>query len=83
MSWLAVGMRQARVHQSFLASRVLAGEIRDPLVGRDVLVGCAAGPLLAVIALASLLLPEWLGLAPDLVPADVLGVAYSADSLPA
>jgi hypothetical protein len=61
-------------------ARVLAGEIRDPLVGRDVLVGCAAGSLLAVIALASLLLPEWLGLAPDLVPADVLGVAYSVQA---
>jgi hypothetical protein len=61
-------------------ARLLAGEFRDPLVGRDVLVGCAAGPLLAVIALASLLLPEWLGLAPDLVPADVLGVPYGVQA---
>jgi hypothetical protein len=49
-------------------TRLLAGEFRDPLVGRDLLVGCSVGPLLAVIALASLLLPEWLGLTPDWCP---------------
>ncbi len=34
-------------------SRVLAGSFRDPLVGRDVLVGCAAGVTLALIQCAS------------------------------
>jgi serine/threonine-protein kinase len=57
-------------------ARLLAGEFRDPLVGRDVLIGCATGPVLAVIGFVSVLLPGWLGLAPDLVPADVIGVAY-------
>jgi hypothetical protein len=61
-------------------TRLLAGELRDPLVGRDVLVGCAAGPLLAVVAFIILLLPEWLGVPPDLVPADVLGVANSVQA---
>jgi hypothetical protein len=57
-------------------ARLLAGEFRDPLVGRDLLIGCAAGCLMSVWGSGSLLLPEWLGLAPDLVPADFLGVAY-------
>jgi hypothetical protein len=61
-------------------ARLLAGEFRDPLVGRDVLVGCTVGPFLAAFALAALLLPEWLGMAPDLVPADVLGVASSVQA---
>jgi hypothetical protein len=57
-------------------ARVVAGEFRDPLVGRDVLIGCAAGCVQATWGIGSLLLPEWLGLTPDLVPADFLGVAY-------
>jgi hypothetical protein len=58
-------------------ARVVAGEFRDPLVGRDLLIGCAVGCLQATWGIGSLLLPEWLGLTPDLVPADFLGVAYS------
>ena len=57
-------------------SRLLAGEFRDPLVGRDILVGCAVGCLQAPWGIGALLLPEWLGLTPDVVPADFLGVAY-------
>src|SRR5438046_2160524 len=57
-------------------TRVLAGEFRDPLVGRDVLVGCAAGPLLAGIAFIALLVPEWVGATPGLVAVDILGFAY-------
>jgi serine/threonine-protein kinase len=56
-------------------TRLLAGEFRDALVGRDVLVGCVAGSVLAMIGFASILLTQWLGL-PDTIPADVLGVAY-------
>jgi len=41
--------------------RLLAGQFRDPLVGRDVLVGGMAGALLAVSFLATLLLPGSLG----------------------
>jgi hypothetical protein len=57
-------------------SRLLAGEFRDPLVGRDLLVGCAGGSVLAAIGIASLQLAEWLGVPSDLVFADVYGVAY-------
>lgn len=59
-------------------ARLVAGEFRDPLVGRDVLIGCAAGCFQATWGIGTLLLPEWLGLTPDVVPADLLGVAYSA-----
>jgi hypothetical protein len=57
-------------------ARLVAGEFRDPLVGRDLLIGCAAGCFIATWGIGTLLLPEWLGLTPDLVPADFLGVAY-------
>jgi eukaryotic-like serine/threonine-protein kinase len=57
-------------------SRLVAGEFRDPLVGRDVLIGCAFGCFQATWGIGSLLLPEWFGLTPDIVPADLLGVAY-------
>jgi serine/threonine-protein kinase len=64
-------------------ARLLAGEFRDPLVGRDVLIGCAAGCLMSMWGNGSLLVPEWLGLTPDLVPADFLGVAYTIqDAVP-
>ena len=58
-------------------TRLLGGEFRDPLVGRDLLIGCAVGCVQAVVGNGALLVPEWFGLAPDLVPADYLGVAYA------
>ncbi len=57
-------------------TRVLAGRIRDPLVGRDVLVGCVGGTLIAVVGLGGLLVPGWVGLSPEVVPADIIGIAY-------
>jgi len=42
-------------------SRLLAGSVRDPLVGRDVLVGVTAGAGLTVALLAGYLLASWLG----------------------
>ena len=62
-------------------TRLLAGEFRDPLVGRDVLAGCAAGTLLAAFGIASLQLPEWLGVPSDLAFADVYGVAYGLQTV--
>jgi hypothetical protein len=41
-------------------TRALAGRFRDPLVGRDILLGCLMGVALGVIAFA----PRWLGLDP-------------------
>ncbi|HEY6322614.1 MAG TPA: serine/threonine-protein kinase, partial [Thermoanaerobaculia bacterium] len=43
-------------------SRLLAGGFRDPLVGRDILVGCLLAPFpLALGRLLAWLLPAWLG----------------------
>jgi serine/threonine-protein kinase len=45
-------------------SRLLAGDWRDPLVGRDILLGALAGCSLVLLAFAQRLAAPWLGLAP-------------------
>jgi serine/threonine-protein kinase len=57
-------------------ARLLAGDFRDPLVGRDVLVGCAAGTILAIVGIAGFVIPEKFGMPSDLVFADVYGIVY-------
>src|SRR5262245_22977366 len=42
-------------------TRALSGDWRDPLVGRDVLIGCAAGVAGAVLPRLSILVSLWLG----------------------
>jgi serine/threonine-protein kinase len=49
-------------------SRLLAGKIRDPLVGRDLLIGIAAGLAHVTLANATNWLPSRLGLAPPGAP---------------
>ncbi len=46
----------------FSWSRVLAGRFRDPLVGRDLLVGILGAAVMALLEQASLLLPSWIPL---------------------
>jgi serine/threonine-protein kinase len=48
-------------------SRLLAGDWRDPLVGRDVLIGAVAGLVCMVLGSLRHLLPVWLG-EPPLIP---------------
>ena len=48
-------------------SRMLSGRIRDPLIGRDVLVGVALGAALALLNLATDVLPVRFGL-PEPIP---------------
>ena len=43
-------------------SRVLSGRLRDPMIGRDALIGIACGGTLAILDLASLVLPPLLKL---------------------
>jgi serine/threonine-protein kinase len=57
-------------------TRLLGGEYRDPLVGRDVLVGCAAGSLLAIVAIGAFIVPAWLNVPSNLVFVDLYGLAY-------
>ena len=52
-------------------SRLLADEVLDPVVGRDVLVGVLTGVFWATISRAANLLPGWMGKTP-LEPANLL-----------
>ena len=49
----------------FSWTRLLSGEWRDPLVGRDVLVGCATGVTSACIMRLVILAPGWFGYGGD------------------
>jgi serine/threonine-protein kinase len=62
-------------------ARVVAGELRDPLIGRDVLVGCAAGPWAAAVVFVGLLSPEWVHGKPELAAVDLLGFAYGVKAV--
>jgi serine/threonine-protein kinase len=56
-------------------SRLLAGEFRDPLVGRDVLVGGVIGTGLTLVGILWWLAPAWFGrppVAPGGIPPDTL-----------
>lgn len=46
-------------------TRLLAGEFGDPLVGRDLLIGCAAGACIGALLCLRVLGPGWLGLASE------------------
>jgi hypothetical protein len=48
-------------HRIVSWSRLLAGDVRDPLVGRDVLIGAAFGVALALVGFIRTLMPPWLG----------------------
>jgi hypothetical protein len=54
-------------------SRLLAGDWRDPLVGRDLLVGAAAGMATCVFIQLQDLVPLWAGLVPN-APHSVSGI---------
>jgi hypothetical protein len=45
-------------------SRLLAGDFRDPLVGRDVLAGCLYGALATALLRLGWFIPSWLGYPP-------------------
>jgi serine/threonine protein kinase/class 3 adenylate cyclase len=45
-------------------SRLLAGQMRDPLVGRDLLVGILSGAFLAVAGKVMNRIPDWMGMMP-------------------
>ncbi len=69
-------VRRQWPHMLVAWTRLLGGRVRDPLVGRDVLIGCAAGAVTAVLGLTGLVAPTLFGRAPDVVPADIIGVVY-------
>jgi serine/threonine-protein kinase len=65
-------------------TRALSGRLRDPLVGRDVLVGVAAGMIGAMLIASRLLVPRALGLpltAPELPdPSILFGTRFAMSS---
>ena len=54
-------VRRKLPHTLIAWNRLLAGRVRDPMVGRDVLVGALAGAALFSIALLEVILPPWCG----------------------
>jgi hypothetical protein len=62
-------------------TRLLSGRTRDPLVGRDVLVGTVAGIALALVLHLGVAAPAWLGLAPSPPRGTVLSTLASARHL--
>jgi len=61
-------------HRIVSWSRLLAGEVRDPLVGRDILIGAVFGVTIALLGFVRGVVPTWLGRsrAPRLVNLDTL-----------
>jgi serine/threonine-protein kinase len=45
-------------------TRLLAGRLRDPMIGRDALIGAAAGCFCAIVVKLAVLAPAWFGLKP-------------------
>jgi serine/threonine-protein kinase len=65
--YLAIEPYARRLWPRILVSwvRVLEGRFRDPLVGRDLLIGCAAGALLALPQRLAIWIPAMLGAASE------------------
>lgn len=85
--YLAVEPYVRRRHPQLLVSwsRLLAGQLRDPVVGRDLLIGAAYGVCLTLFeVLDNLLFPllGWMPPSPNLLAADALnGVRYAVGLL--
>jgi len=56
-------VRRRWPHVLITWTRVLGGAFRDPLLGRDIAIGCLAGALQSLLLRAELLVPRWAGLA--------------------
>ena len=68
-SWLLYNGLEPYVRRRWPAtlvswSRLLAGDFRDPLVGRDVLAGCLSGASTEVLGRVVWFIPSWLGYPP-------------------
>jgi serine/threonine-protein kinase len=57
-------LRQRWPHRIVSWSRLLAGRLRDPLVGRDLLIGGLFGTAMVLVDYICFLAPKWLGATP-------------------
>lgn len=61
-------------------SRVISGRFRDPLVGRDLLIGAAVGVFWTILVGLAVLIADWLGVPAELrkttVPSTLLGARF-------
>ena len=70
-------MRKSAPERVISWNRLLGGDWRDPLVGRDVLIGAAAASVVGSIALLLSLIPSWLSQPsrpPGMNPANLYGI---------
>jgi serine/threonine-protein kinase len=65
-------------HMLISWKRLLGGGLRDPLVGRDLLLGAVAGTALGTLYHVSALMPSWLGLAPPTPDVYVTGATLTS-----
>jgi hypothetical protein len=66
MFYLAAEPQVRRIWPHILItwSRLVSSGVRDPLVGRDLLIGAAVGTLMTLVSYLFYLTPDWLGLPP-------------------
>jgi len=57
-------VRRVWPHILITWSRLVSSGARDPLVGRDLLIGAAAGVAMTLVSYAFYLLPQWIGVPP-------------------
>ncbi|HEY6573084.1 MAG TPA: hypothetical protein VI198_07160, partial [Candidatus Eisenbacteria bacterium] len=85
LAYLAIEPYVRRLWPSVLVSwaRLVAGRLRDPIIGRDVLIGVGLGALLQFIAIATLGLERSLGLStnPARLSEDLLVTMISAPQI--
>jgi serine/threonine-protein kinase len=58
-------------------TRLLAGDWRDTVVGREVLIGCAVGAVIGFLAQVAVVLPSWFGRPEELPLERSIGYAFA------
>jgi hypothetical protein len=74
LAYLAVEPYLRRLWPSVLVSwaRIVAGRVRDPIVGRDILIGCACGAVFQLFTLGAEYLSRQMGLTSDPIEANFM-----------
>ena len=78
---LEPAVRRRRPQMLVSWTRLLSGEWRDPLIGRDVLVGCTIGVALACLERLLILAPTWFGRPLSWPPAALVPLAGTGSAI--